>query len=57
VRAADGANGHQPLVVESEHMGYLDHSAHKAGGWKAQADRVWRWHERLVIPLALLQGV
>lgn len=28
-------------------MGYLDLSAHKVGGWKAQADRVWRWHERL----------
>ena len=48
VRAADGGYGLQPLVVESEHMGYLDHSAHKAGGWEAQANRVWRWHERLV---------
>lgn len=28
-------------------MGYLDLSAHKVGGWTAQADRVWRWHERL----------
>ena len=29
-------------------MGYGDLSAHKAGSWIAQADRVWRWHERLV---------
>ena len=29
-------------------MGYGDLSAHKAGGWIAQADRVLRWHERLV---------
>ncbi len=29
-------------------MGCLNLSAHKIGGWKAQADRVWRWHARLV---------
>lgn len=44
---AESVDGLPPLVAERERMGYLDLSAHKTGGWEAQLDRVWRWHERL----------